>query len=188
MRKILIALTAALLALTLAGCASRPELPTREAGNPAGVDLSGRWILSSNPNRPGARPGEPEEGTYAAQAVGRSSRSGSSKGPNVHVFMETGKVLKITQTEHGLFVSFDRAIVEEFTFGENRTVSVGPIEAQRVSGWEGTVFVVETLDDRGALLTETWALDADGRELIRGIRIVDGGKELYSTRKVFDRS
>ena len=196
MRNVLIALTAVLLGLVLAGCASRPELPSREAGNAAGVDLSGRWMLRSNPNRPNARPGERDEAIYVPpessgrrqQTVGRSSRSGSSKGPNVHVFIETGKLLKITQTEHGLFVSFDRAIVEEFTFGENRMVSVGPIEAQRVSGWEGTVFVVETLDDRGALLTETWALDADGSELIREIRMVDNGKELYSTRKVFDRS
>jgi len=170
MRKVLIVLTATLLGLTLVSCATRPELPGREAGNPAGVDLSGRWMLRSDPDRPNARPG------------------GSTKEASVYVFMESGTALKITQTEYGLFVSFDRAIVEEFTFGENRMVSMGPIEAQRVSGWEGTIFVVETMDDRGALLTETWTLGTGGSELIREIRIVDNGKELYATRRVFDRS
>jgi hypothetical protein len=106
----------------------------------------------------------------------------------VHVFIEDGRALQITQTDHGLFVSFDRAVVEEYTFGENRIVSLGPIEAQRVSGWEGPVFVVETMDDRGATLTETWALVNDGRELVREVGIVDGEKQLYSSRQVFDRT
>ena len=60
---------------------------------------------------------------------------------------ETGKSLKVTQTEHGFFVSLDRSVVEEFGFGENRIVTLGPIEAQRVSGWEGATYIVETLDE-----------------------------------------
>ena len=32
---------------------------------------------------------------------------------SVHVFLETGRKLKITQTNDGLFVSFDRSVVEE---------------------------------------------------------------------------
>lgn len=96
-------------------------------------------------------------------------------------------MLKVTQTEHGLFVSFDRAVVEEYTFGENRRISLGPIEAQRVSGWEGTVLVIETMDERGATLTETWALADEGNELVREIGVADGEKELYTSRQVFDR-
>ena len=196
MTKVSLTIVVLALALTLAGCAARPELPARAAGNPEEVDLAGRWLLRVNPDAPSTRPGESQETLWVPpassgrrqQAPGRAVRNERSKGPSVHVFMETGKALKITQTEHGLFVSFDRAVVEEYTFGENRVVSVGPIEAQRVAGWEGTIFVVDTMDKRGATLSETWALEAEGLELVRNIRIVDRGKELYTTRQVFDRS
>ena len=49
------------------------------------------------------------------------------------------------------------------------------------------MYIVETMDDRGATLTETWALASDGSELIREINIIDGEKQLYSSRQVFDR-
>ena len=122
------------------------------------------------------------------QVVVRESRGASSKGPSVHLFIESGKALKITQTPHGLFVSFDRAVVEEFTFGENRMISLGPIEAQRVSGWEGRVFVVETMGKKGATLTETWPLDSDGDVLVREIGIVADEERVYFRRVVFDRT
>ena len=103
------------------------------------------------------------------------------------MFLETGASLKISQTPDGLFISFDRAIVEEYRFGENRIVSVGPIEAQRVSGWEEMVFVVETLDDQGTLLTESWHLESDGAVLVRNILVSRGDDERSSSRQRFDR-
>lgn len=103
------------------------------------------------------------------------------------MFLEFGESLKISQTRDGLFISFDRAIVEEYTFGENRVVSVGPIEAHRVSGWQEGVFVVETLDDGGTILTESWRLDADGNVLLRDISIVKGDDEQFSSQERFDR-
>ncbi|MGI9249288.1 MAG: hypothetical protein ACR2QI_09755 [Woeseiaceae bacterium] len=86
-----------------------------------------------------------------------------------------------------MFISFDRAIVEEYTFGENRVVSVGPIEAQRVSGWQEGVFVIETLDDQGAILTESWHLDAGGDLLVRTISVAQGSEEQFSSQQRFDR-
>ncbi|MDH3490931.1 MAG: hypothetical protein OEM20_02880 [Gammaproteobacteria bacterium] len=103
------------------------------------------------------------------------------------MFLETGASLKISQTPDGLFISFDRAIVEEYTFGENRIVSVGPIEAQRVSGWNGMVFVVETLDEQGTLLTESWHLEPGGTVLVRDILVSRGNNEQFSSRQRFDR-
>ena len=196
MKKTYLSLFAALCALLVAGCAAPPELLARGAANPAGIDLSGNWELRVDPNAPRIRP-EPQEEmirlppatSRRSQQVGpRQSRDGGPKGPSVFVFIESGKALKITQTPHGLFVSFDRAVVEEFTFGENRLISLGPIEAQRVSGWEGPVFVVETLDEKGATLKETWTLDADGDELVREIGVADGSEQLFFRREVFDRT
>ncbi len=105
----------------------------------------------------------------------------------MRVFLETGRSLRITQTDHGLFISFDRAVVEEYTFGENRRVSVGPIEAQRVSGWEGSAFVVETLDEDGARLTESWSLSDGGATLVRQIAVMQGEDEKFSTEQLYDR-
>jgi hypothetical protein len=79
--------------------------------------------------------------------------------------------LKITQTESGIFVSFDRSVVEEYRFGENRTISVGAISAARVSGWEGAAYVVETLDEDNAKLVDVYRLQNGGRRLQRSIEI-----------------
>jgi len=187
----------ALFALIAAGCAAPVELPARSAANPAGTNLTGNWQLRVDPDARDARPERQEElirlppptSPRRQQVAVRDTRRGESKGPSVHVFIETGKALKITQTPDGLFVSFDRAVVEEFTFGENRLISVGPIEAQRVSGWDGPVFVVETMDEKGARLKETWTLGGGDQELVREIGIVDDDNEqLYFRREVFDRS
>ena len=119
----------------------------------------------------------------------RSSGRRSRRGPSVtavSVFIEHGESLKISQTAAGLFISFDRSVVEEYTFGEDRVISVGPIEAQRVSGWENDSFVIQTLDDEGAILTEAWRLSENAKVLLREISIVKGKKEKYSTVQRFD--
>jgi hypothetical protein len=67
-------------------------------------------------------------------------------------------------------------------------VSVGPIEAQRVSGWEASTLVVETLDEQGALLTESWYLDTDRNVLVRDISVTRGSDEQFSTRQLFERN
>ena len=118
---------------------------------------------------------------------GRPAARRRDEGAAVRVFLEMGQRLKITQTAHSLFVSFDRAIVEEFTFGEKRIVTVGPIEARRVSGWEGGRFIVETMDRDGALLAETWYLDSIDATLVREVRITRGEREEFAVRQVFDR-
>lgn len=108
-------------------------------------------------------------------------------GSPVEVFLENGAVLKISQTHFGLFISYDRSVVEEYTFGENREVTIGPIEAQRVSGWEDQSFVVETLDKTGATLFETWQISTSGNVLTRSIRISKSDDDSFTTQQTFDR-
>lgn len=178
--------------VALAGCASKPELVARSASVPLDLDLSGSWQFRIDP---GARPmpgadGEQQVLIPPVQSTRNKARRSArrSSGPSVHVFLETGNSLKVTQTREGLFISFDRAVVEEYTFGENRVASVGPIEAQRVSGWQQREFVVETLDDEGNLLTETWSLEADGMVLVRDIAVTRGNTQMFSSRQYFDRN
>ena len=86
-----------------------------------------------------------------------------------------------------MFISYDRSVVEEYTFGENRVTSIGPIEALRVSGWDGDSFVVETLDDTGTTLFETWHLAEDRALLVRDIRISKDEKDSFVRQQLFDR-
>ena len=171
--------------LLLSACAAVSELEPRARGNPMQVDLSGQWVLRGGEAPPVATeqtiriPSTMNRGMQpGTRSAGGPSRSGDS---SVHVFLESGSSLKITQTAYGLFFSFDRAIVEEYNFGENRTVNVGPIEAQRVSGWEGASFVIETMDGKGNTLTETWSLDDGGEVLVRQLGISKRGEAGWSS-------
>jgi hypothetical protein len=184
------------LALFIAGCASKPPPTLTPIGvaMPAGVSFDGRWRL-----REGGRPDTaqsrqtmtgglsgidaPEQTTKPRKKKSRRSKNESS----VHVFLETGRDLKITQTVDGLFISFDRSVVEEYRFREHRQINVGPIEADRASGWVDGRYVVNTLDRQGALLTETWALADNGRQLVRTALIVFEEKEILSFEQWFDR-
>ena len=182
-----------LAAVILTGCSSKPVLLSKDSGIPAGIDLSGRWTLRGDPGSD-IKAGHdrelqiriPRESTVERPT--RSRSAGRSSGPSVQLFLESGTSLKITQTGEGLFISFDRSVVEEYTFGENRVVAIGPIEAQRVSGWEGRAFVVETLDDQGSVMTESWRLDDNGNTLVRDITVVRGGKQNSFSRQRFDRA
>ena len=171
-----------LLPLLLAACAtpSAPQLPPVGQAIPDGISLAGNWQLREAGDAPGM------DVPSAASNRGRRSRQ-DKDGPSVHVFLETGSRLKVTQTDYGLFVSFDRSVVEEYRFREHRRISVGPIDADRVSGWEDGRYVIQTLDVHGALLTETYALHDDGQQLLRTASIVYREQETLSLLQVFDR-
>jgi hypothetical protein len=184
--------------VSLSGCGSKPVLVSKHAGVPFGVDLSGQWLVrnASSANRqPEPAAGEgiriPTTGSQRpGKGQGRSarnqSRGGGMGGASVRVFLEFGESLKITQTFFGLFISYDRSVVEEYTYGENRIVKIGPIEATRVSGWDGQSFVVETLDDSATILYETWHLEEAGKVLIRDVRISKGETDSFVRQQVFD--
>lgn len=169
------------------GCASEEVLVPHSAAVPSGVDLSGTWRL---------RERDSADERSIIRALGKSTgRKGNvatvsrrrGKGEQVHVFLETGKTLKITQTDYGLFVSVDRSVVEEFRFGENREVNVGEIRARRVSGWDGPVYVVETLDDSRMKLIERFWLSNDRSVLNREITFRNPKLERTTVLRVFDR-
>ena len=184
-----------ILLLAVAGCAAQAQLITKNAVVPAGTDLSGRWELRVASTGTTSRIEDAERRAAGGledivQSSRRNSRSHPTRhkaGSLVHVFLETGKSLKITQTEHGLFISFDRAIVEEYRFGEHRVANVGPITAERVSGWENRDYVIETLDEEGGRLIETYSLEENDAVLIRDISVLHNAKQKLAIQQVFDR-
>jgi hypothetical protein len=177
----------------IAGCAAKPVLLPKGSAAPSGVDLSGYWVLQEPAGKKREPAGAlepririPGDSPLRGPQPERSSRR--SSGPSAQLFTENGSALKITQTSHGLFISFDRSVVEEFTFGENRIIAIGPVEAQRVSGWEGESFVVQTLDEQGYVLTEVWRLAEDGNVLVRDVSMVRKDKQSSFSRQRFSRS
>ncbi len=159
-------LTSILTLAAVAGCSSSIELIPKSGAVPPRVDLSGRWTLVSG------------------DSSGASRRATDEL---VYVFVRTGADLKLTQTAHGLFVSFDRAVVEEYRFGEKRIVNVGPVQAKRVSGWEGRRYVVETLDENDATLREEYWLGNGGDVLYRRARIIQNEQVLLDVEQQFRR-
>ena len=186
-----------LLAALLAGCASREVLIPKSAEAPAPVDFSGRWALRTDADVEQRRlndairrtDGIDSDAILQRADVRRDGRvlERRDHGGLVHVFLEHGRRLKITQTDSALFISFDRAVVEEFRFGENREVSVGPVIADRVSGWEGDAYVVETLDQNGMKLTERFALAENGDTLRRTIVLRARNQDSVTVVQEFDR-
>lgn len=185
--------------IMLAACASREVLITKASHPPAAVDLSGYWQLRADANEQQRRinaairqtdgvddskivlPMPPEEGD-------RNARPQRNRGGLVYVFLQNGKKLKVTQTNAGLFISFDRAVVQEYRFGENREVEIGPVEADRVSGWDGADYVAETLDKNNMKLTERFALEQDGKVLRRTITLRGRDMKERIIVQTFDRA
>lgn len=174
----------------VAGCAGREVLAWRSGVAPDGVDFSGRWVLMDEGNDSIRRLRNAE----VAAAGGRdgifSTPRRSPRGATslVYVFLESGRNLKVTQTQQGLFISFDRSIVEEYRFGEHRTVSVGPITADRSSGFDGSAYVIETLDPEGNRLIDRYELIDDGGVLLRQITVYKKKAVELSLVQKFERA
>ena len=181
-----------LFAAVLAACAAGPVLQPRDATVPDGIDLTGQWQLDSESDAAEAEILKAERRASGAdEDIVRIARKGESERSKtaslLHVFLEYGARLKITQTEYGVFVSFDRSIVEEYTFGEHRPINVGPVVAERVSGWEQHRFVIETADDKGNKLTEYYWLADGGGKLHRQITMWKKNAREFDIEQVYSR-
>ena len=191
-----IAAILAIASLALVACVTQPRPQLIPVGGviPAGVSLAGRWQLPAEGDDAKRRIQEAEhKSSGGIEDVISTSRRDTGRGRkdtdglSVYVFLRMGSKLKITQTAHGLFISFDRSVVEEYRFREHRLVGIGPIEADRASGWQDGRYVIRTLDSEGALLQETYALDSGGEVLIRTVSVVHDEEEDLSLRQAFDR-
>ena len=170
-----------ILLFLLSACAGSgpPELTPVGDVIPVGVSLEGRWKLKG-----GA--GDAEKRIRRAEYRSSGGQRGTDA-PSVFVFLRTGERLKISQTPYALFVSFDRSVVEEYRFREHRLVNVGPIAADRVSGWADGRYVIQTLDSDGALLEESYALEAGGDELVRRVSVTYRKETVLSLQQAYDR-
>jgi hypothetical protein len=174
MKKAIVLITLVL----LASCGSNETLLRKSAVAPPEMTLTGQWELIEDIDtvlrdfdraiRQTSDAKKALSGTQNSRSS-RKIRSREKVGGLVHVFLENGKNLKITQVEFGLFISFDRSVVEEYQFGEARMMNIGGAQAQRVSGWESEDYVVETLGSEGMKLTERYHLIETESRLYRQV-------------------
>ena len=187
-------------AFVVVACGNPEILAPRDSAVPVTADLSGNWQIQVASARDQRRireairktDGVDDDAIFGQRKPegpqgGRSSKRSRIKGGLVDVFLELGESLKITQTEHGLFISFDRSVVEEYLFGENRMASVGEVQAQRVTGWEGNTLVIETLDRNKMKLTERFRVIENSQVLERTIDFRSKEMEERSVVQLFDR-
>lgn len=191
-------LSSALLLLALSACGNREVLEPYAAANHSTVSLAGNWELEGDSDaiarqlsrairetdgirddRPIARP---------QQSRSRSSTNSRAQGGLTYVFFKNADALKITQTPSALFISFNRAVVEEYRFGEMRRISVGQAEAQRVSGWDGPDYVVDTLDRHGMKISERYSLSTDRETLLRKVTFRGRNNESAIVFQTFKRA
>ncbi len=183
-------------AILLGGCGGPKELLVPVRGPvPEDVNLSGEWRMQDDAEAMERSLSEAirrtdgvDERELMRSIMGRgnSSRRNRDVGGLVHVFLENAERLRITQTDAGLFIAFDRSVVEEYRFGEARMVSKGGAVAQRISGWDGTAYVIETLDDEGMKLTERYNVDADAlsREIVLRSKALEEVRLTQSFRRL----
>jgi len=188
-------------AASISGCAGPQEL--LQPISPVQVDeidLAGTWIMLDDVNTmenriqqavrqtDGVDESELLRGMMSSSNQDpRRRRRRGSVGGLVHVFLENARRLRISQTDAGLFIAFDRSIVEEYRYGEMRRVSKGGAVAQRASGWEPGGYRIETLGEEGMKLTERYMLQRGGDELVREIVLRSAELDEVTIVQTFER-
>ncbi len=98
----------------LAACAEPEMLQLHDRNAPAGVDFSGMWEIRPDPSGDQQRLRRAIDQTDGIDDYRSGQRRNSSRqrrnsgGGIVHIFLEVGRSLKVTQTQYALFISFDR--------------------------------------------------------------------------------
>ena len=66
-------------------------------------------------------------------------------------------------------------------------INVGDIEAQRVSGWDGPVYMVQTMDKGGMKMIDRFWLSDDEDVLLREITFHGRNAQTATVTQFFDR-
>ena len=104
-----------------------------------------------------------------------------------HLFLRDANRIKITQTRYALYIDFNRSIVEEYKNNRIETIELGEIKVQRSSGWQNGYYLIDTLDDRGMKITETYSLVNQNKNLQRKIILRDKDENEVVLERLYNR-
>ena len=143
----------------------------RQSGGQEGGD-SGQDVTASGPESGG-------------QGVGAGPMPSGSPVDELMASVPRGDYLKITMTPTAFTVmSGDSS--EEYTPGLESDISAEQGDAEQMSGWKDTDYVIDTKPQWGPELIQSYGLTKDGR-LALTVRLTGGGTNLTFTR-IYDRT
>ena len=184
------------------------ELPQKPPGrNPGGRGKPGGAVPGMPSGPGGLDPGGENLTSAAAPASGLMPvlyaqdatlpRGASDSGPakpaarnrdsSVSHMLAAPALLTISQSGSKLVVkSTTDGTSDEYTAGEQRTITFGQTEADRSAGWRDTAFVVITKARKGPSKEDDFALDSEGH-LIFATLITHVKKGPIDFKRVYDR-
>ena len=189
--------TPLVLTFSLGACATSLEREPEAEAQP--VDLSGEWILnealSDSPREVLGTDATQNAAAGAARQVGGSfgvfgvsvsdiinmlPRRGTDEPPEYHSHVTDARnALVIEQDETWVEVTYDQAGIAYYPNGGTTYDQLDEI----FSDWDGATYVVTRTPDDGPVLTESFELGPDGKQLIWSVTFeTDNGKEIVITR------
>jgi hypothetical protein len=145
-----------LLALTAAGCASS-GLATQP---PAGVNLSGEWVLNTSLSDDTTALGE-----LAKAAAKRHHRKGSADDATADdaTASSTNVPARMSIRQEGAKLLIQADTPREYTMGAHAPCGS---ELRCTAGWRGAVFILDVKPHEGKSREETYALDSEGHLIV----------------------
>jgi hypothetical protein len=124
-------------------------------------------------------PSSSSDGAAPAKPVGREG--------SVSRMLDAPALLQISQSGSKVTVkSMADGSTNEYTAGEQRTISFGQTQADRSAGWRDAAFVVITKAHKGPSKEDDFALDAEGH-LIFATLVTHVRKGPIDFKRVYDR-
>jgi hypothetical protein len=153
-----------------------------------------RWQVGGPGSDPGAGGGPYGSGPYGGAGGGQGGQGGyrahSRSGGGFSSLLDAPNHLTIEQGSGKLTIQSKAAdgglSSDEYTPGQNSTVSFGRGTADRSVGWKGKAFIIETKAQNGPSKQDAYALDDDGR-LIVTTRLSGQRMPNIQIKRVYDR-
>jgi hypothetical protein len=134
----------------------------------------------------GGQPGQEESSTA-------SGTGGAGLGPTPHVSAEDELMASVPRGDYlRIAVSADAFTVtsgdssDQYTPGLESEISAEQGDAQQISGWKGTAYVIDTTPQWGPQIIQSFDLTKDGK-LSLTVRLSGGGTHFTFTR-IYDRT
>jgi len=169
---------------------ARRDRLERQGGGTTG-EVGGRGRRRAGPEEPG--------GQQAGEAGEGESPSGPEGGPGAGVgpmprFSPVDELMSnVPQGDYlrigvsaGAFTVTSGDSSSQYTPGQEADISAEQGDAQQISGWKGTAYVIDTRPQWGPEIIQSYDLTKDGR-LIMTLRLSGGDTKLTFTR-IYDRT
>jgi hypothetical protein len=103
----------------------------------------------------------------------------------IHTMMERGDFLTVRQSPSEFVLDYGTSR-RSFTPGQHSVVSAEGGVGDQTAGWHHKAFVIRVKPQNGPEVTETYALSADGKQLIETLNIASAELPAEGLKRVYD--